>query len=85
MQNKSDYKTNKEQQSEILNIISSNICGCVNNHMELKCVEKKLNPHLVLLNETHLIDEVYDKEINIKGYQMIRTDSNSMHTGGTCV
>lgn len=44
-----------------------------------------MSPHLILLNETHLINEICDQEINISGYKVYRSDSHSKHTGGTCI
>lgn len=38
-----------------------------------------------MLNETHLLEEINDAEIKINGFRIIRTDSHSNHTGGTCI
>lgn len=46
---------------------------------------KKIDPCIVLLNETHLTNDINDSEIKIKGYNIIRTNSESRHTGGTCI
>ena len=37
------------------------------------------------LSETHVISEVLDNEINIIGYDILRCDSNSTHTGGVVI
>lgn len=38
-----------------------------------------------MLNETHLTDEVEDNEVRVRGFDLIRCDSDSNHTGGVVV
>lgn len=66
-------------------MISSNICGVLNNYVELKYVIKNKNPEFIMLNETHLVEEINDAEVKINGFHILRTDSHSSHTGGTCI
>lgn len=40
---------------------------------------------ILLLSETHLTEKIKNQEINIKNYNIIRSDSNSRHTGGTAI
>lgn len=39
----------------------------------------------MMLSETHVTKEFNDSELKIDGYQLIRCDSNSRHTGGTAI
>lgn len=39
----------------------------------------------IIVSETHLTDEVDDCEINLSGYEVIRCDSTSKHTGGVAI
>ena len=42
--------------------------------------EKK--PHILCLSETHITNDILENEIQIDGYNAVRCDSNSRHTGG---
>lgn len=37
------------------------------------------------MSETRLTDDIYDSEVNIKNYKLIRCDSHSRHTGGVAI
>ncbi|KAK9759293.1 7tm Chemosensory receptor [Popillia japonica] len=43
---------------------------------------EKYNPVIVMLSETHVTEEILDSEISIKGYNILRCNSYSRHTGG---
>lgn len=73
------------QGQDSFNVFSSNICGVLNNQVELKYLTRKIDPDVLLLNETHLTDEVNDGEIKIKGHFVILSNSHTTHTGGTCI
>lgn len=45
--------------------------------------EKK--PIFVVLSETHITEDIQDSELNIKGYNLLRCNSHSRHTGGVIV
>lgn len=36
----------------------------------------------MILSETHITEDIMDCEINIKGYDLLRCNSHSRHTGG---
>lgn len=42
---------------------------------------EKRKPSIVLMSETRLIDDIMDSEVNLKGYKIIRGDSNSRVLG----
>lgn len=59
--------------------------GIVNNYEEIKIMSEKLKPLIIVASETHLTDQVENSEVNIKSYNLIRCDSNSVKTGGTAM
>ena len=55
-------------------------------HMdEITDFVSRYDPPVLVLTETHLTEMVDDLEIAIEGYDVIRVDSSSRHTGGVCV
>lgn len=62
-----------------------NIQGLLNNLTELKYVLRKLKADICMLNETHLTDDIDGNEVKVNGYNVIRCDSDSSHTGGVVV
>lgn len=44
-----------------------------------------INPNIVLCSETHVTENVGDAEISIVGYNHVRCDSHSRHTGGVLI
>lgn len=40
---------------------------------------------MMMLSETHVTPDFNDSELKIDGYQLIRCDSNSRHTGGVAI
>lgn len=44
-----------------------------------------INPNIVLCSETHVTENVGDAEIAIVGYNHVRCDSHSRHTGGVLI
>lgn len=49
--------------------------------MLVKCLED-FSPAIVLLSETCLTEDIFDLELIIDGYTILRCDSNSRKTGG---
>jgi Reverse transcriptase (RNA-dependent DNA polymerase) len=47
------------------------------------CAEKK--PKILMISETHVTSDFDDSELEINGYNLIRCDSNSRHTGGVAM
>ena len=43
------------------------------------------NPLIVCLNETHITDDIEEKELEISGYKFVASYSSSRHTGGTLI
>lgn len=68
-----------------MNILSSNIQGLLNNFTELKYVMNKRKVDICLLNETHLTSDIENNEMKMRGYNIIRCDSETRHTGGVVV
>lgn len=62
-----------------------NIQGLVNNFASLSILIDKMKPNLIFLTETHIKDTIYDVEIDLKGYNCIRCDTSSSHTGGVII
>lgn len=52
---------------------------------ELRIIAHQLNPKIIAVTETHVTQEICDVEICIEGYNMIRCNSDSRHTGGVIV
>lgn len=65
--------------------MSLNIQGLLNNLDELKYVMKKRRPDICVCSETHITEDVLNSEIEIKGYTLLRTNSQSSRTGGICI
>lgn len=68
-----------------MNISSSNIKGLINNFTELKYVLNKRKIDICLLNETHITSDIENNELKVRGYNIMRCDSDSRHTGGVVV
>ena len=60
----------------------TNAQGLRNNLELFREYCKKFNPKLVALSETHTVQGVMNKELEIDGFELIRCDSESSHTGG---
>jgi hypothetical protein len=45
----------------------------------------KFKPQILMLSETCVTEDIFDSEIAIIGYNLLRCDSNSRHTGGLAV
>lgn len=61
-----------------------NIQSLVANVIRLQIYVQSIKPDIILLSETHVTEEITDHEIHIDGYELIRVNSSSRHTGG-CV
>jgi len=46
---------------------------------------KNRNPFVMCLSETHTKNEILDNEISVNGYEIVRCDSPSSHTGGVAI
>lgn len=42
-------------------------------------------PNIILLSETHITEEINDCELEVSGYDIVRCNSDSRHTGGVIV
>lgn len=60
----------------------TNAQGLRNNLELFRDYCKNYEPKLVALSETHTIAGMINKELEIEGYDLIRCDSDSTHTGG---
>lgn len=52
---------------------------------EIRKMVIDINPVLICLSETHLTEDIYDMEIELRGYKVYRVDSSSRHTGGALI
>ena len=66
-----------------LHIIHLNINSLLPQIDEIRHIAKSSNLSVIGLSETKLDDSVFDVEINIEGYTLIRSDRNR-HGGGAC-
>lgn len=54
----------------------------VKNKHDIELFLLKSKAAVLILNETHVTEDLGDEEIAIGNYNLIRLDSNSRHTGG---
>lgn len=66
----------------MLRVLNLNVQGLLNNICELRYVIRTIKPDICVSSETHATVDILNSEINIQGYQLVRTDSHSRHTGG---
>lgn len=66
-------------------MVCLNIQGLTGHLDELKIFVDNCNPLLVCLNENHITSDIYDFELALTGYNLVRLDSSSRHTGGVCI
>lgn len=59
-----------------------NVQGLTGNISKLKVLIENKKPICVILTETHVTNDIQNVEIEIDGYDLIRCDSHSRHTGG---
>jgi hypothetical protein len=57
----------------------------INKFAELENYIIKTNPIVACFVETHITKDIQNWEININGYEIIRVDTTSRHTGGVVV
>ena len=67
-----------------LKIAHLNVNSIYKHIDEVKVFVKSNNIHLLALNETKLDDSIYDKEISIEDYVLVRKDRNR-HGGGVAI
>lgn len=66
-------------------IIYLNIQSLLPHVTDLQILVNQVMPDVLLLSEARVTDQIFDSEINITGYNLIRCDSNSRHTGGVVI
>lgn len=52
---------------------------------QLKVLVAIKKPTAVILSETHITEDISEREINMQGYNIIRCNSHSRHTGGVVI
>jgi hypothetical protein len=62
-----------------------NIAGTTRNKKELEDTIEKIKPSIICLTETHITEEIYDIEIQIKNYNGVHVRSESRRTGGCSI
>lgn len=62
-----------------------NIQGLTTNLNQLKLLMDAKQPIAAILSETHITFDINHSEINIKGYNLLRCNSHSRHTGGVII
>jgi hypothetical protein len=63
----------------------ANARGLINNKSDILQSISKLTPSILCLSETHVTDDIFDSEIEIKGFNMVHSKSHSKHTGGVSI
>lgn len=66
-------------------LIYLNIQSIVKNLPHVEVLVQNRKPKLVICSETCATPDILDSEIKIDGYNLIRCDSHSRHTGGTLI
>lgn len=66
-------------------VIYLNIQNLLPHVIDLQLLVNQVMPDILLLSEARATDQIFDSEINIKGYNLIRCDLNSRHTGGVVI
>lgn len=46
---------------------------------------REKNPYIVFLSETRVTENIYDQELEIKGYNIVRCNSHTRFTGGVLI
>lgn len=62
-----------------------NVQSIVKNKAHVEIVCNNHDPIMILCSETCATTDILDSELNIAGYNLIRCDSHSRHTGGTLI
>lgn len=70
----------KELGSLVIYVV--NIRSLTEHYDELNHFIMQHKPNVVCLTETRLTEDIEDDEVHIDGYTVVRTNSNSRHTGG---
>ena len=70
---------------QALKCLSTNCLSLSNKILELRQITQCHNPHILALTETWLTPDVYDGEIAIKGYKLLRSDSGRGRAGGVAL
>lgn len=75
-------KANKEEKTTATYY---NIQGITSNIEQLRIITQENKPKLIFLSETHLTKNILNREVGIANYNLLRSDSNSRHTGGVAI
>lgn len=62
-----------------------NIRSLLSNFEELEVLVNEKKPMIIFLTETHITIDINDSELKINGYNLVRCDSHSRHTGGVAI
>ncbi|VEN53031.1 unnamed protein product [Callosobruchus maculatus] len=74
-----------EPQEKIQEIVYLNAGSLLANYDAISVLIATLKPLVVCLSETHVTESICESEIAVTGYQVVRCDSVSRHTGGVTV
>ena len=66
-------------------VLYLNVRGLTTNINQLKVLVNRKKPAAIVLSETHITSDISDSEISIRGYNLVRCDSHSRHTGGVLI
>lgn len=62
-----------------------NIQGLTGNVNEAEQCFVNTKYDFIIMSETHITENIEDREIELEGYQIVRCNSESRHTGGLCI
>lgn len=62
-----------------------NVQSLIANFEQIEILVQEHSPCLLMLSEARVTSDIYDSEIQIKGYSCLRCDSYSRHTGGVII
>nr|CAI5821187.1 unnamed protein product [Callosobruchus analis] len=74
-----------EPQKKNQEIVYLNARSLLANHDTISVLIASLKPLVVCLSETHVTESICESEIAVTGYQVVRCDSVSRHTGGITI
>lgn len=83
--NKSRITDQQLKENDSFDIVYLNICGFLNNKEQLLVLIRDKNPYIIFLSETRVTENIYDQEIEIKGYNTVRCNSHTRFTGGVLI
>jgi hypothetical protein len=68
-----------------VNLLYLNAQSFLSNKIEIEMLVEEKKPKILFLSETRITSDISDHEIEIDGYDVVRCDSHTRHTGGVSI